>query len=94
MNKRLNHRGFFILMGLFFLIPSLSACGKVEIKQDEELLTVIETVTELPSKVPPLKDYGGIGGDFTLTDHHGNKFSLSELEGHPVLLFFGYTYYS
>ena len=92
MNKRSNDSINFLLMGMFFLIPIFSACGKVEIKPDEELLTLNETLTELPSNVPPLKDYGGIGGDFTLTNHHGNEFSLSELEGQPVLLFFGYTY--
>ena len=33
-----------------------------------------------------------LGGDFTLTDHHGNPFSLSSLRGRVVMLFFGYTY--
>ena len=33
-----------------------------------------------------------IGGDFTLTDHHGNKFELQSLRGKLVLVFFGYTY--
>jgi cytochrome oxidase Cu insertion factor (SCO1/SenC/PrrC family) len=33
-----------------------------------------------------------LGGDFTLTDHHGNPFSLSSLRGKVVMLFFGYIY--
>lgn len=30
--------------------------------------------------------------DFTLTDQHGQQFTLSEQEGNVVLLFFGYTH--
>ncbi len=33
-----------------------------------------------------------IGGDFSLTDHHGRPFSLHQMRGKLVLLFFGYTY--
>lgn len=33
----------------------------------------------------------GIGGDFALTDHNGNRFQLSGQRGKIVLLFFGYT---
>ena len=33
-----------------------------------------------------------IGGDFTLTDHHGQPFELSGQRGKLVLLFFGYTF--
>jgi cytochrome oxidase Cu insertion factor (SCO1/SenC/PrrC family) len=33
-----------------------------------------------------------IGGDFTLIDHNGEAFHLSQLRGKVVLLFFGYTY--
>ena len=32
-----------------------------------------------------------IGGDFTLTDHNGAPFSLSDERGKVVLMFFGYT---
>ena len=32
-----------------------------------------------------------LGGDFTLTDHNGQEFSLAQLRGKVVLLFFGYT---
>ncbi len=33
-----------------------------------------------------------IGGDFTLTDHNGQRFELTQLRGKLVMLFFGYTY--
>jgi protein SCO1/2 len=46
----------------------------------------------LPEDVPPLEDYGGIGGDFTLTDQRGQPFALSQLSGRPAMLFFGYTF--
>ncbi len=33
----------------------------------------------------------GVGGDFSLTDQHGQPFQLQQLRGKVVLLFFGYT---
>ena len=39
-----------------------------------------------------LNDYGGFGGDFTLTDQDGKPFTMSSLKGKIVLLFFGYTH--
>lgn len=33
----------------------------------------------------------GVGGDFSLTDQHGQPFHLQQLRGKVVLLFFGYT---
>lgn len=38
------------------------------------------------------KQVSSFGGDFTLTDHHGNKFELKQLRGKLVLIFFGYTF--
>lgn len=38
------------------------------------------------------KEERSIGGDFTLTDHHGEKFELKQLRGKLVLIFFGYTF--
>lgn len=32
-----------------------------------------------------------VGGDFTLTDHNGQRFDLHSLRGRAVLVFFGYT---
>jgi len=43
-------------------------------------------------EIPELQEYGGLGGDFALTDQHGNPFRLSQLRGRAVLLFFGYTH--
>jgi len=34
----------------------------------------------------------GLGGDFTLTDHNGQRFGLQQQRGKVVLLFFGYTF--
>ena len=58
---------------------------------DEDAVRVEPTV-ELPRDVPPLKDYGGIGGAFELQDQRGELFRLEQLEGRPAMLFFGYTY--
>jgi cytochrome oxidase Cu insertion factor (SCO1/SenC/PrrC family) len=33
-----------------------------------------------------------LGGDFRLIDHNNNPFTLQQLQGKTVLLFFGYTY--
>ena len=38
-------------------------------------------------ELPVLK----VGGDFTLTDHNGQRFESSSLRGKAVLIFFGYT---
>ena len=42
------------------------------------------------SAEPPLEG-ATMGGPFTLTDHSGARLSLSDLNGTPVLLFFGFT---
>ncbi|MCI0486913.1 MAG: SCO family protein [Blastocatellia bacterium] len=63
---------------------------------------VAVTVTVLVLLAPPVyaqEPIGGnlklkernIGGDFTLTDHNGERFRLSDHRGKVVLLFFGYT---
>lgn len=51
-------------------------------------------VAETPAlvEVPPLQDFGGIGGDFALVDQHGTPFELQSLRGQAAMLFFGYTY--
>ena len=65
----------------------LAACGAQPEAQKEP---VAETPT--PVEVPPLQDFGGIGGDFALVDQHGARFELQSLRGQPAMLFFGYTY--
>ena len=65
----------------------LAACGaQPEVQKDP----VAET--SAPVEVPPLQDYGGIGGDFALVDQHGASFELQGLRGQAAMLFFGYTY--
>ena len=58
----------------------------------DEAAVRVEPTVELPRDVPPLKDYGGIGGAFELQDQRGELFRLEQLEGRPAMLFFGYTY--
>lgn len=48
------------------------------------------TVTSCVPGKSPFARYE-IGGDFTLIDKTGSEFSLSDLKGKYVLLFFGYT---
>lgn len=47
-----------------------------------------------PETIAPklLDDYGDFGGDFTLTDHHGQPFNLADHRGDIFLIFFGFTY--
>ena len=61
----------------------LAACGAQREAQNE---------TPAPVEVPPLQDFGGIGGDFALLDQHGVRFELQSLRGQGAMLFFGYTY--
>lgn len=44
------------------------------------------------SSIASAEQKNEIGGDFTLTDHHNKSFSLEQLRGKLVILFFGYTY--
>jgi protein SCO1/2 len=50
-----------------------------------------------PAAPPPVESESAelpvlpIGGEFTLTDHDGQPFSLSSLKGKVALIFFGYT---
>ncbi len=38
-----------------------------------------------------LQFYEGLGGDFTLTNHHGARMNLRDYQGKVILLNFGYT---
>ena len=63
----------------------LGACGaQPEAQSEAPPLVEVE--------VPPLQDFGGIGGDFALVDQHGARFELQSLRGQAAMLFFGYTY--
>ena len=79
----------FSLLLLLCVSSAFFACSESPPEGEEaELVAKVE----LPEQVPPLKDYGGIGGNFALTDQHGERFELSQLAGRPIMLFFGYTY--
>lgn len=54
------------------------------------LLALLWLSFGLPLSAPATAS--GIGGDFSLTDHQGQTFSLQQLRGKVVLLFFGYTF--
>jgi len=41
---------------------------------------------------PLLQPISGIGGPFSLVDHHGRPFTEQNLVGKPTLLYFGFTY--
>ena len=66
---------------------TLAACAQEPVDQTQREAPVV-----LPKNVPPLKDYGGIGGAFALQDQRGETFQLAQLDGRPAMLFFGYTY--
>lgn len=72
---------FFGGLVILALVLTLAGCGASS--GDDA-----PTATPLPGTVfdPPLEV-----GDFTLTDHTGQPFSLSDLRGQVVMLFFGYT---
>ena len=65
----------------------LAGCGA-----QPEAQKVPASETSALVEVPPLQDYGGIGGDFALVDQHGAPFELQGLRGQAAMLFFGYTY--
>ncbi len=70
-----------IVLVALLLMPVLAACG---LWSDADT----PTATPLPGTVfdPPIAV-----SDFTLTDHNEEAFSLSDLRGKVVMLFFGYT---
>jgi protein SCO1/2 len=61
------------------------------------LVAVLSAACSSPPERPPVETESAelpvlpIGGEFTLTDHNGQPFSLSSLEGKVALIFFGYT---
>lgn len=59
----------------------LAACGSSEADSGPTPTPLPGTVLEPPKPV----------GDFTLTAHTGDPIQLSDLQGHVVVLYFGYT---
>jgi len=76
------------------IIKALMLCGACIwiVACSEEPESAPASEISAPIEVPPLQDYGGIGGDFALTDQHGEPFALEDLRGRAAMLFFGYTY--
>lgn len=57
-----------------------------------QLLWLLIALTLLASMVPAQSGSDpAVGGDFSLTDHNGQPFRLSDHRGKVILLFFGYT---
>lgn len=72
-------RLFTIIVALVVVATVTSVTGYLSTRRPIELHGFIYTE---PEKAP----------DFTLTDHNGQPFTLSDQRGKVVLLFFGYTY--
>jgi cytochrome oxidase Cu insertion factor (SCO1/SenC/PrrC family) len=53
------------------------------------LISLILFTSATPAQSVP--EVAAAGGDFSLTDHNGKRFRLSDQHGKVVLLFFGYT---
>jgi protein SCO1/2 len=68
-----------LVVGLVMLVAALMLMPR-----PDDLLPAPAVATELPEPrpLPPV----------TLTDHHGNAFSLESLTGRPTLAFFGFTH--
>jgi protein SCO1/2 len=77
---------FTILAGLLLAALSLQACGGEDPAPVEYDLEPKVYLTD----APVLQEYE-LGGDFSLIDHRGQEFNLSDHDGQIRLLFFGYT---
>lgn len=69
---------------LLALVASVSF-GCVKSKREGEESTEKESFSDIS-----LQRFDTIGGDFTLTDHKGQPWTLSKQKGKAVMLFFGY----
>lgn len=56
------------------------------------LLFVLIFTFDADAKKDTINNKLVIGGDFTLTNHNGDRFELNQLRGKVVMLFFGYTH--
>src|SRR5262249_7134493 len=54
-------------------------------------ITLSFSAGSAPAQSSPEQAAPAAGGDFSLTDHNGKPFRLSEQRGKVILLFFGYT---
>jgi protein SCO1/2 len=77
------------LLGALLLVSSalLAGCGSTASTAPNDANAVFDLPTEGTPIEPPLELT-----DVTLTSHEGTPLSLSDLQGGPVLLYFGYTF--
>jgi protein SCO1 len=68
---------------------SVSQGRRVAIAAAVSLLTLVLVSVGVAQLLVP---HGSLAPDFTLTDQSGRPFHLSDLRGHAVALFFGYTH--
>lgn len=79
-------------------MESLTGSNVSELVEDAFSAPVGDVTSEdnelKPASVPLKADKSevSVGGDFTLTDHHGKPFALNQLRGKVTLIFFGYTH--
>lgn len=84
-NRRPRRLHLLVSIALLTFVAILSGCTSVE------QLVSGPTITPPPpsgTRVEPPKELA----DFTLTDQHGEALNLSDLQGKPTLVFFGYTH--
>jgi protein SCO1/2 len=77
---------FALLVALLLAASSLHACGGEDPAPAEYAHEPKVYLTDAPA----LQEYE-LGGDFSLIDHEGQQFNLSDHDGRIRLLFFGYT---
>jgi cytochrome oxidase Cu insertion factor (SCO1/SenC/PrrC family) len=73
-------------LAAFLVAASCAGCEAQPPALDAEKLRRARMMEEL------MAGRGEIGGPFTLTDHTGQRRSLSDYRGKVVVLYFGYTY--
>lgn len=85
-NPSPSHRSVLLLaVAATVVLAGLVGCGASG--TDEESVAIVQT----ESDVSRLEIYEDIGGDFALTDQHGQPFRLEHAQGRVRLLFFGFT---
>ncbi len=87
--KRRTPPALWLLGALLVLVSTtlLTGCGSTASTAPDTSDAVFDLPTEGTPIEPPLELT-----DFTLTSHEGTPLSLSDLQGAPVLLYFGYTF--
>jgi protein SCO1/2 len=77
---------FVVVAALLLFLPFLQACAGEGAAPDEHA----HEPKAYRQDAPSLQEYD-LGGDFSLIDHNGQRFNLSDHDGEIRLLFFGYT---